>query len=324
MQASDVTAAEQAVLAGQLSQDDYLAAARAAGELPDLAGWRRWLWRTPAVGGLLCVLAGIIMVFAANWWTWPALARVALAQGVWLLAVLAWFVLRQRPAGAWAALAVVVLTGAWLAVIGQTYQTGADAWELFAAWALLALPWTLWARHEPLWGFWLLLASTAIILFNNQTAGWQAYWPQAGLWPLLLLWLAACWYLVFRAGQPGPFAHGVLLVASFVLAIPAWAAVLDWRGDAVPLRAWLAIHPGLSILFWLGLNVAALWRFRQRAPLLWLACPAYSLWVGGLIALGRALDSRGGLLLLALLAVGSFAGLGYWLRMTGRREPHHD
>ena len=43
-------------------------------------------------------------------------------------------------------IAASVLVGVLLAVIGQVYHTGADAYSLFAAWTLLILPWTLASR----------------------------------------------------------------------------------------------------------------------------------------------------------------------------------
>ena len=49
----------------------------------------------------------------------------------------------NRPAGKAALLAAALLTGGLLALIGQTYQTGADTFELFATWAALILPWVL-------------------------------------------------------------------------------------------------------------------------------------------------------------------------------------
>ena len=43
-----------------------------------------------------------------------------------------------------------VLTGVLLAVIGQAYQTGADVFELFVAWAVLILPWVFVSRSAAL------------------------------------------------------------------------------------------------------------------------------------------------------------------------------
>jgi uncharacterized membrane protein len=52
-----------------------------------------------------------------------------------------------------------------LALIGQTYQTGADPYELFTAWALLMLPWVLLARLPALWVMWLVVLHVAYVLY---------------------------------------------------------------------------------------------------------------------------------------------------------------
>ena len=50
---------------------------------------------------------------------------------------------RGGRAGKAALLAASLFVGALLALIGQIYQTGADTFEMFAAWAALILPWVL-------------------------------------------------------------------------------------------------------------------------------------------------------------------------------------
>ncbi|MGH6890845.1 MAG: DUF2157 domain-containing protein, partial [Dongiaceae bacterium] len=61
-----------------------------------------------------------------------------------------------------------VLTGVLLAVIGQVYQTGADVFELFVAWAVLILPWTLVSRSAVQWLLWLVVAEIALALYGEQ------------------------------------------------------------------------------------------------------------------------------------------------------------
>jgi uncharacterized membrane protein len=61
-----------------------------------------------------------------------------------------------------------VLTGVLLAVIGQVYQTGADVFELFVAWAALILPWTVISRHAAHWLLWLVVAEVALVLYGEQ------------------------------------------------------------------------------------------------------------------------------------------------------------
>ncbi len=51
-----------------------------------------------------------------------------------------------------ALLLATLLLGVFLALFGQTYQTGADPWQLFANWALLILPWEVAPVGEGLSG----------------------------------------------------------------------------------------------------------------------------------------------------------------------------
>jgi len=65
-------------------------------------------------------------------------------------------------------LAASILTGVFMAVFGQTYQTGADVFELFANWSVLILGWVIVSEFAALWVAWLVITNTAIILYWNQ------------------------------------------------------------------------------------------------------------------------------------------------------------
>jgi uncharacterized membrane protein len=58
-----------------------------------------------------------------------------------------------------------VTTGARLALFGQTYQTGADVYELFLTWTVLALPFVLAGQWSVLWAAWVLVLNVALGLF---------------------------------------------------------------------------------------------------------------------------------------------------------------
>lgn len=111
-----------------------------------------------ALGGF-----GLILWLAANWDTLGRFGRFALLEGVILVMSLgAWL----RPA--WrAALSLLALlaTGGLFAYFGQTYQTGADPWQLFAVWAALTLPLCLGTRSDVAWTPWALVVMTAISLW---------------------------------------------------------------------------------------------------------------------------------------------------------------
>lgn len=151
-----------------------------------------------ALGGL-----GIVLWIAANWETMGRMQRFALLQGFVLVMCLgaAWRAAARVP------LAVLALlgTGALFAFFGQTYQTGADPWQLFALWALLTLPLALAARSDGVWVPWVVVAMTGVALWA------QAHAPQF-------------WHV--RSHDLG--VHAVSLAAA--LAVTA--------GMAPPLRRW--------------------------------------------------------------------------------------
>jgi uncharacterized membrane protein len=80
--------------------------------------------------------------------------------------------------------------GVLLAVYGQTYQTGADAFELFTGWAVLILGWVLISEFAGLWLIWLILLNTGAIL----------YWHQVGDPAFSLPYESLCMVLAFLNG----------------------------------------------------------------------------------------------------------------------------
>ena len=111
-----------------------------------------------ALGGL-----GVVFWVAANWQTLGRFGRFALLEGFVLAMCVGalWKPAARAPLGLVALLAI----GALFAYFGQTYQTGADPWQLFAVWALLSLPLCIAARSDVLWAPWALVVMTGISLW---------------------------------------------------------------------------------------------------------------------------------------------------------------
>ena len=65
---------------------------------------------------------------------------------------------------------VSVLIGALFALVGQTYQTGADVWQLFAVWTLCQLPFLLLFPNVASALLFAATANVAFYLFNEQNA----------------------------------------------------------------------------------------------------------------------------------------------------------
>ncbi|HRD76568.1 MAG TPA: GDYXXLXY domain-containing protein [Hyphomicrobiaceae bacterium] len=144
---------------------DLIAATRGRDDASNLARW----WRGAVqLAASLLIGFGIILWIAANWDDIPKFYRFAIVGGALALMVLAAFLARIRvPALVGAFLAA----GGLFALIGQTYQTGADPWQLFAVWAVLTLPWALAARHDLLWCCWVVVALVALVLWHATYAG---------------------------------------------------------------------------------------------------------------------------------------------------------
>lgn len=122
-----------------------------------------WLPRGLAVLAAALLGLGLVMWVAANWADFGRSGRFGLLQAAVLASTLA---AAAKPRWrAPAALLTLAATGALFAYFGQTYQTGADAWQLFALWAALSLPLALAARSDVLWVPWALVAAVAVALW---------------------------------------------------------------------------------------------------------------------------------------------------------------
>lgn len=145
-----------------------------AGLAGEPAGLATWLPRGVAVLGAALGGFGVILWIAANWEDFGRFGRFGLLQGLVAAAAIgAWLKPRARaPLGLVALLGI----GALFAYFGQTYQSGADPWQLFALWAALALPLCLGIRSDVLWTPWALVAMTGISLWVYAHLGhrWSA------------------------------------------------------------------------------------------------------------------------------------------------------
>ncbi len=236
---------------------------------PGRDGWRWFLERALLVlgGGLLA--AGVVFFFAYNWAALDKLVKLALpAAG--LLAAGGWALGRGLDAldGQVALSVGCVLVGVQLAVYGQTYQTGADAWQLFATWSALVVPWVLAARFEPLWLAFVALLELAVALWWSQTVGSDEWWLaftlgatdgvallaairwRASLWlrEVLLAGLLLTWTLpaaVFLAGEVDAAAGGAALAG--VVGVAGWllSRGRDLLGMALALASLVALSSTL-------------------------------------------------------------------------------
>lgn len=143
--------------------------------------WRVFLTKLAWGLAVLLPASGLVTWIAANWENWGHVAKFTLAQGAVLVSAGLALLFRRRSGG-WghdlgvpAALTglAAVATGGLLALIGQTYQTGADPWQLFALWTVLIIPWVFTVRSVFLSVLWLVLINTALYLWIDVARlGW--------------------------------------------------------------------------------------------------------------------------------------------------------
>lgn len=142
------------------------------GVLPDGSGWRIFiesllLW----LGGLALSFAMMFFI-AYNWDEMGRFAKFALVEVAIVFCVIAYWKLDVDKVTAKVSLtAATILLGVLLALYGQTYQTGADPWQLFFNWALLMLPWAIVAQFASIWLIWVLLLNLSISLYFQARGG---------------------------------------------------------------------------------------------------------------------------------------------------------
>lgn len=271
-------------------------------------------------------LAGLGLVFwvAANWDHLGRGARFAVLQlGVALpCAYAVWRPSSGVPAGLLALAAI----GALLAFFGQTYQTGADPWQLFAMWAGLALPLALGLRSDVLWTPWGVVMAVAISLWVHAQAGhgWQAdvqtLPAHAAGWTAALVLAAALQLLRLRGWGAGPWSvrtawmlAAAMITFTGVLSLLREAVAPQYALALVLLSAWAVLLARRRALFDLvGLSVVVL-----AIDTLLVAGLARLLFEGD-----RGADPIGRLLLLGLVATALLAvSVTAVLRLSRRGLP---
>ncbi|MBI1949258.1 MAG: DUF2157 domain-containing protein [Deltaproteobacteria bacterium] len=272
------TMLRQLAQAGALGGAELEAGLRLIDGRADRAAWRGFADKLLLGTGIGLIVTGVIFFFAANWDAVSQSARIGLALGAHVVAVVAAAVLGlRRPAGRAAAAGAALLIGPALLTYGQAYQTGADAWELFAGWAVLAVPFALVVRGTLLWAVVLGLARGAAFLYltGRGEARESALLVALGCLTVDTMAVALAWlrapagraslvFLLLGLSTLGPFLGASVagemrvafaIQAPFVLCAIAVHIVGLWR-TVVAGRTPDAALLGLSAAFHLGLFVA--------------------------------------------------------------------
>jgi len=154
------------VVAGKIPSDRYL---QSRSLLRNEDKWRQWARLALLALGVGQIIAAVIFFFAFNWAEFPDIGKFAVVEILTVILVgFAIVVGFDRPLGQAAGIAAFVSFGVLLAVVGQVYQTGADAWTLFVIWAGLGLPFMISLRSAVGWLVWLVVALLGASLYAEQ------------------------------------------------------------------------------------------------------------------------------------------------------------
>jgi uncharacterized membrane protein len=190
---------------GRLTGDSIPAALRVVGLHPARKDWQVFFSQlTLWLGGIFCAVA-VIFFFAYNWQAMGLFAKFGLVEVLIVGCLVFYWRFDSNLAIAQASLLFAsLLVGALLALVGQTYQTGADTYELFTVWAIAILPWVLVSRFAALWLFCLVLINVAVILYYQTFGGFFGWLFDSVqiVWAMFILNTAAlcCWEIAAFCG----------------------------------------------------------------------------------------------------------------------------
>lgn len=205
----------EAVARGWMSAGDAGRALAHVGGIITADEWRRFGRAFLLGAGLLALALGLAFFVAWNWADLHRFAKLGLVAGCLVLTLGARLCARRGSVLATALVPVqLLLIGVLLALTGQIYQSGADRWELFALWAVIALPLVASERSFFGWLPWLGLVNMAAMLWaDTRPLGLTFLWTDS---------LAPYWLLAAINGVAGLLAARGLLVCER----DSWASVL--------------------------------------------------------------------------------------------------
>ncbi|MGI2187701.1 DUF2157 domain-containing protein [Shewanella oncorhynchi] len=328
---------------GHITQEQANKLYRQVTVLPDGSSWRRLIAHLLLWFGALSFACGVIFFFAYNWQSLGRFAKFGLIEVAIILAIsaFAWLYYRANiyspvssyrkdsTFGATTAngvlLAASVLVGGLLALVGQTYQTGADPWQLFALWAFVILPFAWVAGFDGLWLFLVGLLNLSIGIFLDSFSHfWGLFWGAQGQLLIFICLNLVIYYafVLLDHKVAGRWHAPILEYACSLFAMGCFTWLITWLifDDFLERDSFsTGIFCGYFAHLIFGFVI-----FRYRLPRI------YPLALGGfsLIAVGAALliklmfednDPIGGFLFIGLYIILASTGLSIWLRELNRK-----
>ena len=298
----------------------------ATGLLPDRTRWLSFIDAVLLWSGAIATAVGIIFFFAYNWQALGTYAKFGLVEVLIAMTIAVyWRFGNERVEGKAALFAASLLVGALMALFGQTYQTGADTFELFATWAAAILPWVIVARWPALWLLFLFLVNLAAFLYSQAFPRWFG----------LLFWdLAQNLWLLFILNSLGLVVWEFAVARRISWLQPRWAPRIIGlaSGCGITGLAFIRIiderifsKPAAMLCYILWLTAVYLYYRCRKHDLFFLAGWVLSLIVIATATLSRILldtfhGDEGSLLFIGLSVIGMSALGAMWLKRIAREE----
>jgi len=302
---------------GALNKDQTIDVLSTMDVLPDGMRWRIFLGNLTAWLGGLALVFSMMFFIAYNWDEMGRFAKFALVEFSIILCMIAYWKIDANKITAKISITMAsILLGVLLALYGQTYQTGADPWQLFFNWALLMLPWAFVAQFALIWLLWVLLLNLSIMLYFNasgfllglffnsiQDIFWLLFLFNSLVWLLWefaatkFLWLGERWAIRLIAIISGYSISFLMVMAIFdQYSSEQFATVLYFVWAAAIYFIYRKISPDLFML----------------AGLCFSAIIVTNSFFANILF--KENDPVGGFFLLSLLVIGMAAAAAKWLK----------
>ncbi len=282
------------------------------GVYPSTESWQRFLDKLLLWLGCLSIAFSVLFFIAFNWELLGRFAKFAMVEALIIAAIATYWRLSDHPLMSKVALLMAaIFLGVLLALFGQTYQTGADPWQLFFTWAMLMLPWAAVGRFPAIWLLWLALLNTATVLYYDTFGR-----------------LFGVFYSSDESLYWTLFAFNVLALVIWELLASQW----DWLDERWSLRfiatasgvivTWLATQAIVDsnhtwgVLVWLAFTIGLYVFYRHfKHDLFMLSGAALSSITVIMVFLNSVLPISGGgtYLLFAITLIGLGSGAAVWL-----------
>ncbi|QDF67971.1 DUF2157 domain-containing protein [Shewanella sp. SNU WT4] len=313
----------QGYIAAKDIAPEHVAAALQVSKLrPNHGQWFTFIEQLLLWCAALALVIAALFFIAYNWDDFGRFSKFAGLEVLVILAVASYLKWGKQALVAQVSLmAASIAVGVLLAFFGQTYQTGADPWQLFAIWAALILPWVIVGRFSALWMLWLTLVNLALVLWLVDLRPRWLFFPmyESLLWAMCIV-------------------NGLALVAWELILRPCLALTERWSFRLIATVAGtsltlLALEPiinhneysqvdNTAVVVWgLWLLVSVVCYRYWRRDLFMLAGAALSFDTLVVCLFARLLLNDfdiGGFLVLALIIIGLGVGSAIWLRNVQR------